>query len=720
MPVKGLEERAVVQGNSVSGLANQPARQLGMVGVSAPRGGDVSQVGAVQRTIAEALKLGSDKLQTILDKRSDEEYIKGQLDAVQGVTVDELNKNGSTKDRIQGHAAIKAKTAYNEMLVDQMNKIPTEYAGLTSDQYKEVLAEQFANLRSNIDTSDEHSREMLSNMATEGFGQLMTEHLKYQDARITQDSTNALTNLVYTESKLGDPDKLQEIVDNFDVLMPGTTVEGREAALTAAITRSMNEGDLSVFNAVGGIDGMVKRNMSDAAISQVSSTLDAFNKTYKDEFDGAELLQNNFTGFTEYSGRAQQIAMSQAREKIASDVLMDPRFTDDNQRSKEIAKQHVEFLKKAPLVDKQIQAEFAAVGQAAPVDANGMLDREHTDALEYFNTMRANGMNERLIKAYTGASYDYLSIASDFAQTSADPKVALGAAWEQSRPNAKVNPRVTDDQVDAYWNDKNGFFTATGVFGAAGRLITDSNKNKFFNSIEPSVWDAVMGGNSNGKYYEVLTNQVKEAAENSTALDSWIHTQAKRYAKIYPDMSIEATMKLVQRDVGKWEYVMGTLVPPRDGATMTDILGLDDFGEGTLKSNSAMLTYIKDHKDELFPAGGSTRDVYDNIDKSISDALDALSIAAVSVDSKGVRVGAAKATDVNPMMFSENWQRLTNDISTIDITPMSNGNVMITMYDSPKKTNMAGAPIMVPGRVIGDYYKQKTINNAKDKNLPRR
>jgi hypothetical protein len=421
----------------------------------------------------------------------------------------------------------------------------------------------------------------------------------------------------------------------------------------------------------------------------------------------AALLNSGFSRMTEYSGTEQQRALEMKRSSIMQEVLNNPRFDTDEERVSEIIRQNVAFLRDIPIKDERVKTDFQVVGQSAPISDDGELNESHMQAYQYFTAMQEGGLSERTISEYAGDSYAYLAVAAELSNGSVEPRTALQTAWEQTQvpKGERVTPRTNVRDTQEQW---------------------ENTREEFFDNIEPSIIASWLGAESDGKYDEVLTWQVKDAAKNSPDLDRWAKRRIQLYANTYPNMRPQAVMGLVKRDLSRWEYVMGNMVMPKDGKSLTEAMGLSDY-PGTLKTNSAMLMYMRDNADLLFPEGTEQAGWWDSFKSKTGEALDTAIFEPEKITGLMVN-GSTEAPVGSPFSFAQNVlmaasekeQRIANDIRMIDVTPMSGGQVMITLYSDTDKNNMVGAPIPVASKDIGDWYKVMTKNQQFDKNLPRK
>lgn len=850
---EGFETRQVVQSAGPSGQANRPARQLGLVNVQAPRGGNVSGVGSAQRALAEAVKMGGKALGGYLKKKEEDDRLLGEMDYAEGRTEAELKELGVNRSRLEGFKALKMKTAYNEWFTQVNRNIQERDFALTTEEFKEQLHAGWRDLSDSIDPEDEQTRNLLATLASDGFGKLVSNHVAANTSYLAGESQTSLTNLLYSEAQTGDVESLGEVANNVEGLAPNLSDDARKGAVLSAIRQSLNDGNFALYDVFGQEEGLREMNLDESEIKSVKNAYKAaqtmeesenmadiskkmndilldikteglsreealnrlegvreefrqspgymrtmINQVNQEFFDrelnereaailydpayidakanlinrvgwqglqdgkginealkiadkfglshemvmndlkqvvsadqvfrdrqnrqleeifreqeeqrqldsrATALRNSNFGRLHEYSDTEQQRALEQQRELIIGNVINNERFKTNEEKTAEIIRQHASFLRDVPIRDKRVKQDFQVVGQSPPLAEDGTLTEAHLQSFQYLSAMSEVGLSERTIKDYAGDSYDYLSVAAELSNGAVDPKTALTTAWEQTqipkekRPTPKTDPKLAKED----W---------------------EKTKEKFFDDIEPSIVAGWMGAESDGKYDEVLTWQVKNAAKESVDMDRWAQGRIELYSKTYPNMGQSAIMGLVKRDLSRWEYVMGNMVPPKDGKSLTEAMGLDEY-PGALKTNSAMIMYMRDNAELLFPKGTDQRGWWDKFKDSVGDSFDTMIFEPEKMSHAAVRDmalidKAAGHLQNFVMATSEKEQRIANDIKMIDVTPLSNGQVMISLYNDTDREELVGMPIAVPARDVGDWYKEQIEEREFENNLPRR
>ncbi len=391
----------------------------------------------------------------------------------------------------------------------------------------------------------------------------------------------------------------------------------------------------------------------------------------------------------------QQRAMDMKRQQITQSI----------QEPSEQIEAHVDFLRTTPVVDQFVKANFTEASSVSPIGSNGELTPEAEDSLSYFLAMRQAGLSENTIRKYAGDGYDYMNTAAFLQNGSLDVSKSLLGAYEvtQTKTEQRETPRT---QVQAI------------------RKQVNKDIDSFFDDIEPSMFASWTGAASDAKYDEVLTYEVREAAKNSDDMRAWALDRAENYSAIYPDMRPDAVSSLVKQDLGRWEYVFGKMVPPKNGQSLSEMMGIEDLPEA-LSTNSAVLHTLHSRMDTLAPPGSDTRGVLDRFFDNLGDeALEAVlapeKFLHSSVTSKrpslkddqfergeGTFLSNLGQAVLAPINAIEARQRILKDLVPVDVTPYGNGVVLLTLYHDADKTEPIGTPIPLDAEVIGADYRNR-------------
>lgn len=842
--MEGQDIRQVVDPGLPNSAQNAPARQLGLVGVQAPRSGSASQVGQNERRMAEALgeigRMGGRAIEGYQKKKKAEDTLLGEMKFVEGATEAELQEQGVSRSTLDGFRALKAKTNYNEYIAGKMSAMESDYSTMSSEDFRNMLHAESKEMLSTLSPDDDVSRELLVGAMSEGFSKLVQEHTRYNTAYTADEFEKSASNLLVSESKAGDPESLGVILGNWDTVTEGLSPEARVESLASGVRQTLTEGNMSVYEAAGGLDGLRQLGLDEKQLKSVGTALETartmqetenfavienntqnimqglkdgqsaewaldkldfmkkenlisdgyfrthvreaiklVNDTEREnneiatEFDpefindfseavqkielvglsdaqginrvlhiadkygvsrdktkdllkdarsahtkfvnkqtrkieaaakeqedkrnveikAANLVNGDFIDAGLASKEVQTTALRLKAQMIQRNVDTNPNIPDDAKTQEKINR-HAEFLKGIPVKDTDLKNEFGVVGQSSPTRADGTVDERHTTMLQYFNSMRDLGMNETAIKEYAGDAYNYLSLASVMSDDTIDPQIALSSAWEalENPLEKKVSTKVLVDR----W--ENGM------------------KEEFFDDIEPSMLGAWFGGSdADTKFDEVLTGQVKEAMQNSDQLDRWVKTKFDAYAKM--GLRESAITAMVKRDLSAWEYVMGNMVAPtRGGKNITELMGISDM-DGRMKPNSAMISYMRDNAELLFPEGTVDRGWWGNFKKSVGDTVNNAIYKDSSLgDSRFIDpLEAFSAVQSTAMIFSEKEQRIQNDLKMIDITPTNSGVLLVQYYDNPEKEGAPVGVFSVPAKEVGEHYRSSQKQQLRNK-----
>lgn len=835
--VRGQEVRQVVNTGGPSGRENVPVRQLGQVSVQAPRGGNVNAVGAEQRAMIEIAKMGYSGIEAHLEKKKATDALDGELRYAQGETEEDLKKAGVNRATLGGYQALKAKTGYNEWLAQSMKNIELQDHTLSSEEYQAKLKDDFKGLMNGIDSSNPEMVKMMSGFANEGFTTLVRKHTLQNTQYAAEESQNSITDLIRSEALTGNLESVQELLDNSGALVPGLSDRASQGAVFAAAGSLLDEGNFSVFDQMGGLEGMRERGASEEEIgsmrnkyktAQSLSETDnmtaiesGFNqimtaskmgdigreeadfrtrnlvegfratdtyarsmiKMVNAEFNSQELdaetmsrvadpeyiqekamilaqagmvgieegqtankllrladkygippdhakadlerlpgahdkfvskqmskveaivkdnekaqeldrkagllLGTDFANMESYSQEEKTRAMNMRRQSIIEEVVQSGEFQTDAQVMKEVTQRHVAFMRDAPLKDNAVMAMFKGAAQASPIGPDGKLDENAEGALNYFMEMRQSGLSEKTIRAYAGDSYDYMRAAEFLQNGSLDVSKAMLSAFEVTQLNQDEAPTPATKVKDV-------------------REQVRKDVDDFFDDIEPSMLSSWLGAPSNGKYDEVLTSEVKEAAKNSEPMKQWAEQRAAEYARIYPNMKPDGISKFVQSDLSRWEYVFGSMVAPKNGQSLSEMMGISDLPE-TLATNSAILHTINTRLEDLVPP--ESKGVRAIIKKAVQGVKEGL-VAPESLVPNYQRnentipssIGQALLFPLNSLEYR---QKLLKNLKPIDVTPYGNDIVLITIYEDADKTKPIGTPIPLNAKMIGADYRNR-------------
>lgn len=836
---EGFDVRDVVQdSNQPSGRANQPARQISGIGVSAPRGGDMSQVGREQEVLAQTLQMGGAALQKYADKADAEDLLFGQMQYMQGRTEAELVKAGVNPTTIKGYRGLKMKTAANEWFSTEAGNLDPS---VSPEDYRTKLQTQFRTLTDQVDPDDHDTLSLLTETSSDMFSKLVTQQtLKHVEWAKTQGNLSA-SRLLASESETGDDASMHEVNDSLHELVPNASPEDLKDIRAQSVRETLEKGNFKVFNMMGGIEGLkTKYQMSEEQIDGISASLkkgqtmnetnymadidtrenkimldlkggsitgpearkqlDALQKEFntspefirsvankiqteefaqgatKQEIDtlsnpayiqamedlqrktrwGASntpeamagtakiaadfkltpeftrkayestisarnefvnkqdqklaerskeiddqvkvdtkataLLNSNFANAGDYDKKVVSAAFEMQRRKIAQDVQTDPRFQSDDEREAEMIRQHVAFLRDVPVMDDQLKGGFTASLQGSPVDDKGTLRPDAKSAFMYVKEMRTAGISERKIKEYVGEGYPYLNSALEIGTGVTDPKTALIQSYNMTELG-KAPPKPISDPV-----------VMIGKY--------EKDKTKFFNNLEPSMITAWLGADGGSQYDQVLSYQVAEAAKNSPEMDAWMKNRITALANANPNMNSTAVMSLAHKDMAKFEYVLGNMVGPMDGGTksLSEAMGVENE-PGALVSNAAVLTFLANHGETMWPKGTEERDWWTRL----KDGATTVGDHALFMPKDVQELLGTHNTSL--LAFSEKQQRLANDIKFVNIQPGPQGKMYVQLYADGDRNRPVGMPQLVDAKMVGMEYKANAKATRIEKNL---
>lgn len=843
---EGFDLRKVLQGVDPSGAVRQPVRQLESRAPNAAYGGTIKDYSNSDRLLREIGKSGDKFWKKYKARREEEDLVEAQLAYTQGTTEQQLIEAGASQHKLEAYRALQLKDASNKWLIQKKVNLDKDRA-LTPDQYRAQLMQEFKDDALNDVDLDPNTRKLKASFQVGAFNELMKSQMIAHTAYTQEQSIETTTNTLLSQSQVGNPQDLIDMVTNLNELTPALNDDQRSGVLASATRQSLTEGNFNLFDAAGGTKGLRKLGLNENQLNSVTKALEhaqsmeatsnfeeiqnrvdnlmldikgsnlsyeeakdrlkdiqadyrtrpaywiniskdvssvfsnrdldavLANKMYNPEYraekakilqetvlsgsnvaqaavkfgaladkydiphdllmndlramDAADqrfqnkqiadvekianrlekerqkdtkalaLLSTNFSNLDEYSSQEQQRSFKLANNMIQQSIeLNNPSLEPDEKQNLAIEK-YVDFLGKAPILDKSLKKTLGSVINQSPLDQDGNLNPSHLGALKYMDAMRAQGISENRIKDYFGDAYDYVYISQDTAKSS-DPVSAMTATYEMiQNPTDPSYTRTNTTEVMQDW---------------------DSIKEDFFNDIEPSMIGGWFGNNSDGTYDEVLTWQVTEAMQNSPDVDNFFKQKVDTYIKQYPNMNKTAIIRLAKRDLSQVEYVMGNAVVPKDGRTLSQWMGLEK-DTSTLTANSAMIMYMSDNIDKIYPEGTEEekawwKKLFSPID-TVSEYLDK-DAKLSSATKKPTNLSSWNVLD--PRNFLEFTQMKANDIKMIDMRMGSRGNIIVSVYEDTDKEYIVGHPVTIPAKWVGNYYKQKRTEQQLDKQLVKR
>lgn len=604
--------------------------------------------------------------------------------------LDGIRKMGATEEEINSvqHALKKGQTENESRYMGEINEdenrilLDLKETGDDKTAMKELKA-----LQERYNTSPEFVRTVANRIQTESFSRQLTER-----------ETATLTNPEYL-------DDLEKVVhdtkwgalDN-DKSMKAVDALAEKHKLSPEIARAAYTKTLDARNSfVASQDAKLREQAREIA------------DNIKMDVKATALRGSGFVDAAAYDSKVQRRAFQQEKMAIAQAVRNDPTFANktEEEQQYEIISRHVNFLRNVPVRDEQLKNDFATALQGPPVDEQGKVRPDAIQAFEYMSAMRNAGLSERTIKDYIGDSYSYLSTAVEAGSASIDPVLALSSAYNMVETKMEGREPPNTKEMIIQYRDK---------------------REKYFDNLEPSMIAGWLGADSGSQYDQILSDQVKEAAKGSEDMDAWMNVRIKTFANMYPTMKSEAVIKLAMKDMSKWEYVMGRMVKPVGTKSLSEEMGIADL-PGPLQSNAALLTFLHDKGDKLFPKG-EERDWWTRIKDGAAGAGNTIfyqpekigELLRNATGGKDDSLDVFKAIGkVQNVLFaaSEKEQRLANDIKMVDVQPLQNGQLLITLYQDTAHRRPIGMT-RVPAKDIGTYYKAKREADKVEQHLIKR
>lgn len=265
--VQGLGRREETRGPDISALANQPSRQLAQSGVRAPSRANVSQVGAGYRVLAEVAKLGGATMDKFLRDKEAADFTEGQMQYVEGATLDELQTAGFSRAAVSGYRVLDAQSGLNNFSAQQTANIQAKDRELDPQTYQAQLGDEISAFRSAL-PDDEAVGRFADAAVLEMSDKLVREHTIQNADFIRSEAARSVSELLQSTDEAGNTEVLGNYLNNLDAF-PGTDTAVR-AAVSSAMAVRFSEGSTSMWDALGGTKGMRKRGFSEEQISAAS------------------------------------------------------------------------------------------------------------------------------------------------------------------------------------------------------------------------------------------------------------------------------------------------------------------------------------------------------------------------------------------------------------------------------------------------------------------
>lgn len=450
-------------------------------------------------------------------------------------------------------------------------------------------------------------------------------------------------------------------------------------------------------------------------VAEVEQTANQQRIKQEKEQRAMSAAENGFTGI--HSPEELELGFAAMRGKIASTIMADASIPDDEKQDA-MREGWVSYLAKIPahITDPVTKANIQTAFQLQPTEPGSSKVRtEVVDALNTLLEMKDQGLSQRSINSYIGTSNrEYIDTALTLMEGGDDPSTALQTAFDMVE-RGKTAP-----------SDK-----AKGTLLQAQQLIKDQ-PTRMVEYYTPNILSAWLGGPATVNRDDVLTSDLKRAAANSDELSDYLTKQARVKLLQNPNMTSEAAVQAAMRESDKFVFVAGSLVAPNHkGKSMAEAMQVEHHGP--MAAHKALVEYIRENKDLVFPPGSSEGDAYagwiDSISSSFGKDADNFKRWWFRDDSVDIQYKtnwdkfAESAYWMSPMGLSEaalpeNYQKLKNGLEYMDVKYVGDDTLTVTLYKDAERTNASGT-VQLSARKLGEYFNNKVnkkINEEATKN----
>ena len=377
---EGQEIRGVVEGQNISASANQPSRQLGQVGVQAPRGGRTQSAG--ESVLGEALKMGSKALDSYVARKKAEDVINGEIDFAQGKTEAELVNAGASPARLQSYRMLDVKATHDKWV---SHTLATMDDAMSPEDFGNELKAQSKSVLDGIDPDDPASKDLMAMSASllnNSNSKLAATHMERFTVASMGRASQSVTSMFYNSAGSDTPEERAEMFAGRHDLATGISNEAVDSAYATATIQSLKDGNFTLLDDAGGMQGLRDIGLSFGQMDSLKSahkTAQAMSaNTNAAEINGmTRAIEEDFgdgtTGPAEYQERitamGEQFRLDPGR--IASYL----NSASANIADKEEFAEHIDVL-----ADDEFQSDFNFAIQK--IEAGGALSAGIADVRE--------------------------------------------------------------------------------------------------------------------------------------------------------------------------------------------------------------------------------------------------------------------------------------------------------------------------------------------------
>lgn len=317
---QGYERREGVQDpNAQRARATGQADTVPLAPVMKPNPSSFSGVG--DSALADVLGNAAQLFGKYQEKKDEETKLDAQLGYAQGVTEDEAKKKGTVYH--QEWLGVKAVEAGEVLYQTAMADIPAKYAGIPTEQYREVLMAQFREMSNKVG-DDPFMRKLLSAQVHDKFPKLVAEQNKQFNAFNKQENEASTVGALVTMGSSVDPAKPEDTLTNIREFAEhaGTsmTPQDRASVKMRAAIQALKDGNPVVKEALfgAGAPSAVVGQLAaptNTALAQAILTVESGNKHTTPD---GKLTQGR-----EVTRKDGKKAVALGRWQIMSDLLKD-------------------------------------------------------------------------------------------------------------------------------------------------------------------------------------------------------------------------------------------------------------------------------------------------------------------------------------------------------------------------------------------------------------
>lgn len=731
----GMEIREVVKMQQAE--ANAKLVDLPAAPIATFRRPDMSSVGKGAATLAALADKGRTLVMQQIIKGMETDFHNGKLLYRQGKTLQELEKEGSSRATVAGFQSMQAARMVDDEYNASLLEIDSADKQLSPDQYREKLNAKFKSRLTGDSLLDDYLGRLSEGMDTK----LVSAHIKAHTEWKVTETVNSATSLLASKSDMLDNDADKHIVDSVlsgpDSPLSVLSDEQRKKAVLDAVVVSLNNGSDGLLKHLGGVQGITKRyNPTAAELSAITKTeqqfvqeaQNKFNADYEQEAfsirngvrtgkytyeQGVELAQ---AAVQRYGKGEASLVKSQAEIESASLERM-RKMEADLERARRESEETAKFNARVQaglasgsmwaLDKKERQAAFGLaydqIGKSVVADTEAGLVHPAQQGAEF--AKRVAAFVDRVGVIDDSAADKFTAMMSSTSIIAPDGTVQPQAlqAYTQLVSLYDVNPglalrHLKSDAAKDMFIMARDFDMATGDDSPAALLMAAqamrddvgkarveamSERAGFRDTLTETVTTmiekttpAVIGGADRGSVWSVSDTEVQRAATDRQYL-STIERMTKANLLRNPRLTEEQAAQKAALDVQQRQaYVLGSMVVPKRG-TMYEAMGIEEYTAETGAPHEAVYEYLKAAGPSLFGEAFFDDKIFGRGDGSLSG------------------------------YFQSKWhEHGPRGVPMLDVTMVEQNNKEYFVVSPLRTDGSLGGSRMIEAKAIGEFYKQ--------------